>query len=235
MVRRVRSDGWGERWCPRGLIAAALAFAVTISISGCYWTPLHYAAGKLAHALRPYTHGSEIIVPETPPQVEARQEEPLALVVGLTTRPLGETLFPVDSNLAGPIQEANLFKVLRYPPRPEESLDLALLASVEIDFDYDWWSVLYKGVIASLTLGLTTPLLFSAEDHYFASGTLEVIRQGETVKIYTAEADVIVRYKIFDDDVERGEKAARAAATSVGAQLAIQLAQDRGLYRTLPS
>ncbi len=169
-------------------------------------------------------------MPETPPQVEARQEEPLALVVGLTTRPLGETLFPVDSNLAGPIQEANLFKVLRYPPRPEESLDLALLASVEIDFDWDW-SLLYKAIPIGLTFLLTAPL-FSGEDHYLASGTLEVIRQGETVKIYTAEADVIVRYKLFDEDVERGEKAARAAATSVGAQLAIQLAQDRGLYRT---
>ena len=131
-------------------------------------------------------------------------------------------------SLASRLTSANLFKAIVYPLRPDDKMDIVIVATFEGKFVAD--SALFvKAIFTGLLLWLPAPAV-EYEHHYEASATIWLTSSSaQQLKTYKASSDIPVMMKIFAPPSEVETQGVKAATSDLMEQIVGQLQKDKAI------
>jgi len=131
-------------------------------------------------------------------------------------------------SLASGLTSANLFKTVVYPLRPDDKMDIVIVATFEGKFVPD--SALFvKAIFTGLLLWLPAPAV-EYEHHYEASATIWLTSpSAQQLKTYKASSDIPVIMKILAPPTEVEALGVKAAISDLMDKLVVQLQKDKAI------
>lgn len=131
----------------------------------------------------------------------------------------------VAQNFKEQLDQSHLFQAVYYPMRPDDQFDGGISLKIQTQFKMDgaWFpKAFFTGFFMLL------PSSFVVYDHHYqAECTLDVVRNGQTLKTYKGNGIVLASHKIFAPADKLEAEGTAAASKALAADLIGQLINDR--------
>jgi len=128
------------------------------------------------------------------------------------------------------LDESSLFQSVYYPVRPDDRLDGGLELRLSARFKTDG-ALFGKAFLTGFFMFLPAPLVVYSHE-YQSECTLDLVKNGKTLKQYKADGNVTVKHKLFASPEKIEAEGTEASVKLLGARLVEELAKDRTFIET---
>jgi hypothetical protein len=188
-----------------------------VFIAGMLFITLVFASGCASYSVHP--DAASIVVPKAP--------TPIPVTVGFVRAEQNATNVCTDlmTKVSKQMEESSLFRTFLYPVRADDRLDGQLVLHLNEQFEIDP-ELFGKAFITGFFLFLPAPLVTYTHE-YHAEGTMDLVRDKQTLKSYTYTVTVDLTHKVFASSEDMTTALEAAVPKALSAELIQQLLNDR--------